>query len=130
VTSAQIFSSILATILAIIIYWLVRRDHLAPNQALRWILVAIVILVLGFFPSLVDQFGAMIGISYPPIIPIIVAIGAAIVKVMFMDIQLNKAKVTQERMIQKIAMLEADLNMLNNKLNAHQNDHSGKVDKE
>ena len=111
-TSPQIVSSILATLLAVSIYLLVRRDHLAPRQAIKWSLIAIIVLILGFFPSLVDSFGAWLGISYPPIIPIIIGIGGVLVKIMMMDIQLNKSRVTQDRMIQKIAMLETDLTQL------------------
>lgn len=108
-TNPQIVSSLIGLVLAIAIYCLVRRDHLAPRQALRWIFVATLVLVLGTFPILIDWVGHAVGISYPPIIPVIVGIGVALIKILLMDIQQNKAQITQERMIQKLAMLEADI---------------------
>lgn len=105
----QIVSSVIGLVLAVIIYWLVRRDHLAPRQALRWVLVATVVLVLGTFPIIIDRIGHAVGISYPPIIPVIVGLGAALVKILLMDIQQTKANITQDRIIQKLAILEAEL---------------------
>lgn len=70
-TNPQIVSSVIGLILAVIIYWLVRRDHLAPRQALRWVLVGAIVLILGTFPVIIDWIGHAVGISYPPIIPVI-----------------------------------------------------------
>jgi hypothetical protein len=111
-TNPQIVSSVIGIILALIIYWLVRRDHLAPRQALRWILVASIVLILGTFPIIIDWIGHAVGISYPPIIPVIVGLGAALIKILLMDIQQTKANVTQDRIVQKLAMLEAELDMI------------------
>ena len=111
-TNPQIVSSIIGLILAIVTYWLVRRDHLAPKQALRWVLVATIVLVLGTFPIIIDWVGHAVGISYPPIIPVIIGLGAALIKILLMDIQQTKSQVTQDRIIQKLAMLEAEIERL------------------
>ena len=111
-TSPQIVSSIIGLLLATVIYWLVRRDHLSPRQAIRWIFVALVVLVLGTFPVLIDWLGHAVGISYPPIIPLIIGLGAALVKILLMDIERNKMNVTQDRIVQKLAMLQADIESL------------------
>jgi len=113
-TNPQIVSSVIGLILAIVIYWLVRRDHLAPRQALRWVLVAAIVLVLGTFPIIIDWIGHAVGISYPPIIPVIIGLGAALIKILLMDIQQTKSQVTQDRAIQKLAMLEAEIEYLKN----------------
>jgi len=114
-TNPQIVSSVIGLILAAVIYWLVRRDHLAPRQALRWVLVASIVLVLGTFPIIIDWIGHAVGISYPPIIPVIIGLGAALIKILLMDIQQTQSQVTQDRIIQKLAMLEADIERLNRK---------------
>lgn len=110
-TNPQIVSTVIGVFIATIIYWLVRRDHLAPKQALRWILVAVIVLVLGTFPILIDWIGNAVGIAYPPIIPIIVGLCAAMVKILLMDIERNKTDITQERIVQKLAILEAELEL-------------------
>jgi hypothetical protein len=113
-SNPQIVSSIIGVILALIIYWLVRRDHLSPRQALRWILVASIVLVLGTFPIIIDWVGHAVGIGYPPIIPVIVGLGAALIKILLMDIQQTKSTVTQDRIVQKLAILEAEIQEIKN----------------
>jgi hypothetical protein len=114
-TNPQIVSFVIGLLIAIIIYWLVRRDHLAPKQALRWILVALIVLVLGTFPIIIDWLGNAVGIAYPPIIPIIIGLGAAMIKILLMDIERNKTDITQERLVQKLAMLEAEIEHIKRK---------------
>lgn len=114
-TNPQIVSSIIGVILAVTIYLLVRRDHLAPRQAIRWSFVALIVLFLGTFPIVVDWLGHAVGISYPPIIPLIIGLGAALIKILLMDIERNKMNVTQDRIIQKLAMLEAEIESVKTK---------------
>lgn len=116
-TNPQIVSSMIGLMLAVVIYWLVRRDHLAPRQALRWVLIATFVLILGMFPVIIDWIGVAVGVNYPPIIAVIVGLGAVLIKILLIDIQLTKSKVTQDRIIQKLAMLEAEIESLkkNNK---------------
>lgn len=116
-TNPQIVSSVIGLILAIVIYWLVRRDHLAPRQALRWVIVATIVLILGTFPIIIDWIGVAVGVNYPPIIAVIVGLGALLIKVLLMDIQQNKAAVTEDRIIQKLSMLEAELEFLKENTN-------------
>ncbi|MBU2972647.1 DUF2304 domain-containing protein [Pseudoalteromonas sp. C2R02] len=114
-TNPQIVSSIIGVVLAVTIYLLVRRDHLAPRQAIRWSFVALIVLFLGTFPIVVDWLGHAVGISYPPIIPLIIGLGAALIKILLMDIERNKMNVTQDRIIQKLAMLEAEIESVKTK---------------
>lgn len=105
----QIVSSVIGVIIAATIYWLVRRDHLAPGQALKWIFVSLVVLLLGTFPVIVDWLGHSLGIAYPPIIPLILGLAAAMIKILLMDIERTKRYITQERIIQKLAILETEV---------------------
>lgn len=110
----QIVSSFIGLVIATIILFLVRRDHLLPKQAFRWFFVASIIAVLGFFPTLVDTLGVALGIAYPPIIPLIIGLCAALIKILLMDIERNKMNITQDRIVQKLAILEAELDELRN----------------
>ena len=116
-TSPQIISSAIGIFIAATIYWLIRRDHLAPRQALKWILVAIMVLVLGTFPVIIDWIGQRVGIAYPPIIPLILGLAAAMIKILLMDIERNRAKVTQDRIVQKLAILESEIAILKSNKN-------------
>ena len=97
---------------AAVIFFLVRRDHLQPKQALRWFLVALLVALVGFYPSVIDNVGMWLGISYPPVIPLIIGLGAALVKILLMDIERNNMNITIDRTVQKLAMLEAELEEL------------------
>ena len=105
----QIVSSVIGLVIATIILFLVRRDHLQPKQAFRWFLIAAVVALLGLYPTIVDKIGIALGIAYPPIIPLIIGLGAALVKILLMDIERNKMNVTLDRIVQKLAMLEAEI---------------------
>lgn len=111
-SNPQIISTIIGVCISGIIYWLVRRDHLAPGQAFRWLFIAVVVIILGVFPVIVDSIGNAVGISYPPIIPTIIGLGAALIKILLMDIERNKMNVSQSRIIQKLAILEEEINQL------------------
>lgn len=108
-TNPQIVSSVIGFCVAATIYWLVRRDHLSPQQALKWFFVASVVLLLGTFPMVVDWIGLAVGIHYPPIIPLILGLCAALIKILIMDIERTKMLITQDRIVQKVAMLEAEI---------------------
>ncbi len=115
-SNPQIVSSIIGLIIASVIFYLVRKDHLKPKQAFRWFAVAIAIAVIGLYPTIIDRIGLALGIAYPPIIPLIIGLCAALVKILLMDIERNKMNVTQDRIVQRLAMLETDIDLLENKL--------------
>jgi hypothetical protein len=112
----QIVSSVLGILVASIIFYLVRRDHMAPRQAIRWFALAIMIVVFGLFPQLIDFIGVNLDIAYPPIVAILAGMGVLVIKILILDIQQTKLKLTNDRLVQKIAMLEANIEeMKNNK---------------
>jgi hypothetical protein len=50
--------------------------------------------------------GVSLGIGYPPIIPILIALGTAVVKILLMDIERQKMMNKIDRLIQRVAILE------------------------
>lgn len=75
----------------------------------RWLIIAALIMVYGAFPDLNDMLGEFVGISYPPIIPVLLGLGAILIKLLIGDIERVKTRVDIERMVQRMAMLEAEL---------------------
>ncbi|WP_181901488.1 DUF2304 domain-containing protein [Thalassotalea euphylliae] len=113
--SPQLVSSLIGVAIAAIIFFLVRRDHLQPKQAFRWFFVALAVALLGFYPSVIDRVGIFLGIAYPPVIPLILGLGAALVKILLMDIERNNMNVTIDRTVQKLAILETEIEQLKKK---------------
>lgn len=105
-TNVHIIAAFIGAALSVSIVFLTRRDHISPLVAARWFVIAIVVLFVGFFPGVVDAIGAKLGIGYPPIIPVIIALGAAMIKILLMDIERQKMSVKLDRVVQKLAILE------------------------
>jgi hypothetical protein len=105
----QLISSLIALIIGFSIFWLVRKDRLITRDGLKWLFVAALVMVYGVFPTLNDNLGVLLGISYPPIIPVLVAIGVILVKLLVADIERAKQQVVITRLIQKIAILEQEI---------------------
>jgi hypothetical protein len=78
--------------LALGILWLVRRDQLHGSYAIWWLLLALVALLLGLFPGLVDWVGARFGVAYPPMLLAVVAIIAILLKLVAVDIDVTRRR--------------------------------------
>lgn len=105
----QLFSAFVGVSFFITTLLLVRRDTLLPSSAIKWIVLSLSILVLSLFPSLSDKVALWVGVSYPPIVPVLLAIVILLVKVLTLDIQRTKDRVRLERLMQRVAMLENEI---------------------
>ena len=114
-SSPQIIGGVIGLIIGGIIFWLIRRDHMVSKDGIRWLMVAGLVMVYGAFPKLNDTLGGLLGISYPPIIPVLLGIGAILLKLLLNDIERVKTRVDIERMVQRMAMLESELEQIKNK---------------
>jgi hypothetical protein len=106
VSNAHIIAAFIGAVLSLSIVFLTRRDHISPLVAARWFTVAILVLFVSFFPSVVDWVGVNLGIGYPPIIPVLIALGVAMVKILLMDIERQRMANKIDRLVQRMAILE------------------------
>lgn len=105
--SYQTTSALLGISLGLCILYLVRRNHLHTRYALPWLLTAITIWILGLFPKLADAMSSLLGINYPPTLVLIVAIALLVIKLLLTDIDRSHTEVQVQRLIQRLAILEA-----------------------
>ena len=103
----QITSMAIGVIIAAIILFLVRRDHLHGPYAIWWIGAAITIGILGFFPRFFDYLAAYVGVSYPPILGIVLGFSLLLVKILTMDLERSRQERLIRRLAQRLAILEA-----------------------
>lgn len=108
-SSPQIIGAGIGLVIFATIFWLIRRDHMVSRDGVRWILIAALVMVYGAFPGVNDMLGAFLGISYPPIIPVLLGLGAVLIKLLIGDIERVKSRVDIERMVQRMAILEAEI---------------------
>lgn len=109
VTSYQWLSTGTGVLVAAVIFYLVRRDHLHGRYALWWLPIAVVVAVLGAYPRLVDLVGPVLGIHYPPVLPLVVGFALVLIKLLMMDIERSKNERRLQRLIQRVAILEGRL---------------------
>jgi hypothetical protein len=102
-------SAVIGVATAAVILYLVRRDHLHARYAMWWIPTAFGVALLGIFPQIVDWIGPKLGIHYPPVLPLILALVLVMVKILLMDIERSRNEVKLYRLIQRVAMLEAEI---------------------
>ena len=105
----QLTSLVIGLALAAAILILVRRAHLHGPHALWWLALAAGIIVLGIWPQLTDLIAPYLGVSYPPIVAVLLGLGLMLVKMMSMDLQRSRQEQRIRRLAQRLAMLEADL---------------------
>jgi len=106
--SYQITVLVMAIGLAVAILYLVRRDHIYIRQGVFWILVAVVSVALGAWPTAIDRVGESLGVSYPPSLLLLAAILVLMIKGLLADIGVTKLRRDMRRLNQRIALLEAD----------------------
>ena len=101
-------------VVAAIIILLIRKDRLHVRHGLGWITVAAAFAILGFSPEIIDSIAQHLGINYPPVLGLTIGISLVVLKILLMDIECSRAQVHNQRLIQRVAMLEADLRKCRN----------------
>ena len=79
-----------------------------PRYALWWLITGASIVVLGFWPQLIDIIGHKLGIHYPPVLLIIIGIGFILIKMLKMDIDRSQRERRLRRLTQRLAILEGE----------------------
>ena len=103
----QITSMAIGVFLAAVILFLVRRDHLHGPYAIWWIGAAATVALLGFFPRLFDVVAVKLGVSYPPILAIVLGFSMLLIKILTMDLERSRQERLIRRLAQRLAILEA-----------------------
>jgi hypothetical protein len=102
-------STFIGVSIAGIILFLVRRDHLHGPYAVWWLIVASIVVVVGAFPRLFDKIAPLFGITYPPILAVVLGMGLLLIKVLTMDLERSRQERNLRRLTQRLAILEARL---------------------
>ena len=103
-----LYTAIMGISVATIILILVRKDRLHASSAITWIAMSWVFVFLGLAPATFDSLAKYLGISYPPALAFSIAICATTVKLLVDDIAHAKLRTRQDRIIQRIALLEME----------------------
>lgn len=95
---------------------LMRKDTLHAQHGLGWVAVALAFALLGFSPGIIDKIAGYFGVGYPPVLALTLGIALLVLKILLMDIERSRTELRNQRMVQRIGMLEADLRRLGDQL--------------
>ena len=104
--SYQVTSTAIGLAIACTILFLVRRNHMHGPYAVWWLCVAAIVVVLGFFPRVFDDIAMRVGVSYPPILAVVVGLGLILIKMLTMDLERSRQERKIRRLAQQLAILE------------------------
>src|SRR4029078_8036961 len=82
------------------------------DLSLWWTGVSPALRLVGVFPPVIDCLGRVTGISYPPVLPIIVGIGMILIRMLRTDIDRSRQERQLRRLAQKLEILEQELGTL------------------
>ncbi|ATH11930.1 MULTISPECIES: DUF2304 domain-containing protein [Delftia] len=106
--SLQVTTTFMGIGLAALILYLIRRDHLYLMHGLFWVVVAVAAVVLGVWPGMINRLAAVLGISYPPAMLLLLASIVLLIKALHADMVNTRIERDVRRLNQRLAMLEAD----------------------
>ncbi len=104
--SYRVTSAVIGIALAFVILWLVRRDHLHGPYAVWWVGAAGAVAIFGSFPQVFDLLAPALGISYPPVLALLLAFALLLIKILTMDLERSRQERQIRRLTQRMAMLE------------------------
>ena len=90
-------TTVFGLVVASLLLMLVRRDHLHISHGVGWSVAIALSALLGFAPSIFDALASAIGIA------------ALVTKALITDIELTKLRVKHHILVQKIALLDANI---------------------
>jgi hypothetical protein len=106
-TRAHLLVVVIAALPALFVLRLVRQRALRAKYSLLWLAVGAVLMLTAIFPGLVDHASEALGISYPPVIYLMIAIVFLLMVVMHFSWELSRLEERTRTLAEEIALLRA-----------------------
>lgn len=110
--SLQATTALMGISLAVLILYLVRRDHLYLMLGLFWVTVAAAAALLGAWPGMIDSLAVLFRISYPPALLLLFVCIVLLLKALHVDMVNTRVERDMRRLNQRLAILEAEIRRL------------------
>lgn len=120
----SVVTGIIGLSAALLIVLLIRRDHLHVRYGLWWLAIAVAFVVLGFYPRFFDWLAAQLGVAYGPVLALTLGLTVFVIKLLTLDIARSRSETRIVRLVQRISMLEAELDQARRKLGLPESDRS------
>ena len=110
--AVQLISIAVSAGLLVLVIELVRRGHLAEEYSLIWIGCAAALLVLSVWRNLLDLAAYVLDVHYPPAVLLLVLTFFVVSVSLYFSVVVSRHRKEIERLVQEIALLDADVRML------------------
>lgn len=114
--SYRLTACIIALVTAAVIIRLVRRNALHAREAAWWLAASLFAVFAGVFPGAFDVLGHALGVGYPPILFLILALVAFAVRLLSADVERTRMELIQRRLVQRHAQLSLRLGAIEREL--------------
>ena len=108
----QLISIGVSAVLLITVIELVRRARLTEEYSFIWIGCAAALLVLSVWRNLLDLAAAVLGVHYPPAVLLLVLTFFVVIVSLYFSVVVSRHRKDIERLVEEVALLEADIRML------------------
>ncbi len=109
---ASIIGVLVALLLVIVVFELVRRRRLGERYALLWFATGLSLLVLSAWRSSVNAIAGLLGVSYAPTIIFAVAAIFLVLVLLHVSVVLTRLADQNRALTQQLALLEIRVNAL------------------
>jgi hypothetical protein len=108
-TTAHVFLFVGTLGSLLFILWLLRRRQLRGKYAMLWTSLGIGLAVLALFPGLLTLLSSWLGITYPPALFAVLAIGFLLVVVIHFSWELTRLEDRSRTLAEEVGLLRAEL---------------------
>jgi hypothetical protein len=110
--AVQLISIAVSAGLLVTVIELVRRAQLAEEYSFIWIGCAAALLVLSLWRNLLDLAAYVLDVHYPPAVLLLVLTFFVVIVSLYFSVVVSRHRKEIERLVQEIALLDADVRML------------------
>jgi hypothetical protein len=107
-TGGHILVVVLTLTSVLFILRMVRRNQLPAKYALLWLSIAVVLVFLAAFPSVLDRTSAWLGITYGPATFLLGAVTLLFLIVVHFSWELSRLDAKARLLAEELALLKAD----------------------
>ena len=107
-----VFGAVVALILLLIVFEMIRRRRLQERYAILWLLTAIVLLVLSLWQGAIQYLAEIVGVAYPPALLFAVALIFFVIVLLHYSTVLSRLARDNLALAQSIALLEERIRRL------------------
>jgi hypothetical protein len=106
ITLQRVLAIVLTFGLLVLVFELVRRKRLSERYAILWLLAAVTLFVLAVWKGLLTSLASDVGISYPPSLLFVVAIGLIAMILLNFSLVVSRLSDQNKILAQRLSLLQ------------------------